>query len=69
LKRASRGPGASERPAFFKYGLSWQINPTVLGEMLNHPDPSRANRVMKAMLQMKKIEIEDLEKAYAGATV
>ena len=52
-----------------KYGLSWQINPTVLGEMLNDPDPSRANRVMKAMLMMKKIEIEALEKAYAGVTV
>jgi predicted 3-demethylubiquinone-9 3-methyltransferase (glyoxalase superfamily) len=52
-----------------KYGLSWQVNPTVLGEMLSDPDASKANRVMKAMLQMKKIEIEDLERAYAGAGV
>jgi predicted 3-demethylubiquinone-9 3-methyltransferase (glyoxalase superfamily) len=47
-----------------KYGLSWQINPTVLGEMLNDPDPEKANRVMKAMLEMKKIDIAGLKKAY-----
>ena len=52
-----------------RYGLSWQINPTVLGQMLSDPDRSKANRVMKAMLAMKKIEIEDLEKAYAGVGV
>jgi predicted 3-demethylubiquinone-9 3-methyltransferase (glyoxalase superfamily) len=49
-----------------RYGLSWQINPTVLGEMLADPDPARANRVMKAMLRMSKIDIEALKKAYAG---
>ncbi len=47
-----------------KYGLSWQINPSVLGEMLNDPDPVRSNRVMQAMLQMKKINIERLKQAY-----
>src|ERR1051326_4743879 len=47
-----------------KYGLSWQINPTVLGQMLVGPDPDRANRVMRAMLQMQKIVIADLEAAY-----
>jgi predicted 3-demethylubiquinone-9 3-methyltransferase (glyoxalase superfamily) len=47
-----------------KYGVSWQIVPTVLGEMLSDPDPARSQRVMKAMLQMKKIEIEGLKKAY-----
>jgi predicted 3-demethylubiquinone-9 3-methyltransferase (glyoxalase superfamily) len=47
-----------------KFGLSWQIVPTRLDEMLQDEDPERANRVMKAMLQMGKIEIEDLEKAY-----
>jgi predicted 3-demethylubiquinone-9 3-methyltransferase (glyoxalase superfamily) len=52
-----------------RYGLSWQINPTVLGQMLSDPDRSKASRVMKAMLGMKKIEIEDLEKAYAGVGV
>jgi len=47
-----------------KYGLSWQINPTVLGEMLNDPDPEKAQRVMAAMLQMKKIDIKGLKQAY-----
>jgi predicted 3-demethylubiquinone-9 3-methyltransferase (glyoxalase superfamily) len=47
-----------------KYGLSWQINPTVLGEMLGDPDPKRAKRVMEAMLKMKKIDIARLKQAY-----
>jgi predicted 3-demethylubiquinone-9 3-methyltransferase (glyoxalase superfamily) len=47
-----------------KYGLSWQIVPTVLVEMLNDPDPSKSKRVMEAMLQMKKIDIVGLQKAY-----
>ena len=49
-----------------KYGLSWQIIPSVLGKMLQDKDAEKANRVMKAMLQMKKIDIEKLKKAYAG---
>src|SRR3954469_17233631 len=36
-----------------KYGLSWQVNPTILGEMLADPDPKKAGRVMEAMLKMK----------------
>src|SRR5690349_5618230 len=48
-----------------KFGLSWQINPTVLGEMLADKDPKKAGRVMAAMLKMKKIDIETLKKAYA----
>ncbi len=47
-----------------RYGLSWQINPTVLGEMLSDRDPRRSRRVMEAMLKMKKIDIADLKKAY-----
>ncbi len=47
-----------------KYGLSWQIVPTILGEMLSDPDPKKAERVMKAMLQMKKIDIKSLKQAY-----
>ena len=47
-----------------KYGLSWQIVPTVLGDMLTDPDPKKAERVMKAMLQMKKIDIKGLKQAY-----
>lgn len=46
-----------------KYGLSWQINPTVLGELLNDPDPGKSKRVMEAMLKMKKIDIAGLRKA------
>jgi len=49
-----------------KYGLSWQIVPTILGEMLSDPDPAKSQRVMEAMLQMKKIDIASLKKAYAG---
>jgi len=49
-----------------KYGLSWQINPTVLGEMLSDPDPQKSKRVMEAMLKMKKIEIGELNRAYEG---
>ncbi len=50
-----------------KYGLSWQINPAILGEMLSDPDPQKSGRVMEAMLQMKKIDIEKLKRAYAGS--
>lgn len=46
-----------------KYGVSWQIVPTVLTEMLNDPDPEKAGRVMSAMLQMKKINIKALKEA------
>jgi predicted 3-demethylubiquinone-9 3-methyltransferase (glyoxalase superfamily) len=47
-----------------KYGLSWQIVPTRLGELLQDEDPEKATRVMTAMLQMGKIEIQGLEEAY-----
>jgi predicted 3-demethylubiquinone-9 3-methyltransferase (glyoxalase superfamily) len=46
-----------------KYGLSWQIVPKVLNELLKDKDAQKAERVMKAMLKMKKIVIADLEKA------
>jgi predicted 3-demethylubiquinone-9 3-methyltransferase (glyoxalase superfamily) len=49
-----------------RYGLSWQINPTVLGEMLSDPDPARSKRVMEAMLKMEKMDIAALEHAYRG---
>ena len=49
-----------------QYGLSWQVVPTVLPEMLNDPDPAKAGRAMKAMLQMKKFDIDELKRAYAG---
>ena len=47
-----------------KYGVSWQIVPTVLDEMLQDKDAQRSQRVMKAMLQMKKLDIARLEEAY-----
>ena len=47
-----------------KYGVSWQVVPTVLIDMLHDKDAARAQRVMKAMLQMKKIDIPRLEEAY-----
>jgi predicted 3-demethylubiquinone-9 3-methyltransferase (glyoxalase superfamily) len=47
-----------------KYGLSWQIVPTVLAEMLQDKDAEKSERVMKAMLQMKKLDIQGLKQAY-----
>lgn len=47
-----------------KYGLSWQIIPTVLGELLGDPDRARAGKVMEAMLGMNKIDIQALKRAY-----
>jgi predicted 3-demethylubiquinone-9 3-methyltransferase (glyoxalase superfamily) len=49
-----------------KYGLSWQIVPRVLIEMIGDKDPQKAQRVMEAMLQMKKIDIATLQRAYDG---
>ena len=61
--------GGAELPCGWlkdKYGLSWQINPTVLGKMLNDRDPKKSKRVMEAMLEMRKIDIEGLKQAYEG---
>ena len=49
-----------------KYGVSWQIVPGVLVEMITDPDSAKSQRVMGAMLQMKKIDIDGLRRAYAG---
>jgi len=49
-----------------KFGVSWQVVPTVLIEMLNDKDPEKSEHVMKAMLQMQKIDIKKLNDAYAG---
>ena len=49
-----------------RYGLSWQITPAVLFELLADPDPGKSKRVMEAMLQMGKLEIEPLRRAYEG---
>lgn len=48
-----------------KYGVSWQIIPTILGQYLGDKDPAKAGRVMQAMLQMVKIDIQALTDAYA----
>jgi predicted 3-demethylubiquinone-9 3-methyltransferase (glyoxalase superfamily) len=47
-----------------KYGLSWQVVPTILGKLMQDKDPEKSGRVMKAMLQMKKIDIAGLQRAY-----
>jgi predicted 3-demethylubiquinone-9 3-methyltransferase (glyoxalase superfamily) len=49
-----------------KYGASWQVIPNVLLQMLANPDSKKSQRVMKSMLQMKKIDIEELKRAYDG---
>ena len=47
-----------------KYGLSWQIIPTILSKLMGDKNPKKANAVMQAMLQMKKIDIKGLQQAY-----
>jgi predicted 3-demethylubiquinone-9 3-methyltransferase (glyoxalase superfamily) len=60
--------GAVERCGWLKdrYGVSWQIVPRVLPELLGDPDPVKAQRVMQAMLQMVKLDIAKLKAAHAG---
>ncbi len=49
-----------------RFGVSWQVVPTGMVEMLNHPDREKADRAMEAMLQMKKLDLAALEEAFAG---
>ena len=49
-----------------KYGVSWQVVPTVLLEMINDPDSEQSQRAMEAMLKMKKIDIDTLKRTFAG---
>jgi predicted 3-demethylubiquinone-9 3-methyltransferase (glyoxalase superfamily) len=60
--------GSKERCGWLKdrYGLSWQIVPSVLGKLLGDPDPEKAKRVVAAMLQMTKLDIAGLERAREG---
>ncbi len=61
--------GGSEGPCGWlkdKFGLSWQIVPTILGKLMTDKDPARSNRVLQALMQMKKLDIAALKKAYAG---
>ena len=50
-----------------KFGLSWQVVPTILYELISDPDKEKSQRVMAAMLKMRKIEVDELEKAAAEA--
>jgi predicted 3-demethylubiquinone-9 3-methyltransferase (glyoxalase superfamily) len=50
-----------------KYGVSWQIVPTILNELIRDPDPERAQRAMKAMLGMKKLDVAELKRAADSA--
>jgi len=61
--------GGSEQPCGWlqdKFGLSWQIIPTELPELLTDPDPKKAARAMQAMLGMQKIDVAALRRAHAG---
>ena len=51
-----------------RYGLSWQVNPAILGELLAGPDAKKAKRVMEAMLRMKKVDIAALKAAAEAAS-
>ncbi len=51
-----------------KYGLSWQVVPTGMVEMLNDPDQEKSDRAMEAMLKMKKLDIAELKRAFEGET-
>jgi len=67
-KRLTADGGEASRCGWLKdkYGLSWQIIPKALGRLLQDKDSAKASRVMQAMLKMSKIEIKELERAYAG---
>ncbi len=60
--------GAIEQCGWLKdrYGVSWQIVPAILGEMMKDKDPARGRRVAEAMLQMVKLDIAGLQRAYEG---
>lgn len=49
-----------------KFGLSWQVVPAVIGDMMTDPDPGKRERVMNAVLQMKKINLAEVQKAFEG---
>jgi predicted 3-demethylubiquinone-9 3-methyltransferase (glyoxalase superfamily) len=49
-----------------EFGLSWQVVPTILSELIADPDPAKSGRAMQAMLKMKKLDIAELKRAHAG---
>jgi predicted 3-demethylubiquinone-9 3-methyltransferase (glyoxalase superfamily) len=50
-----------------KYGLSWQVVPSILGELVGDPDPQKSKRVIEAMFRMKKIDIDALKRGYESS--
>ena len=67
-KLSERGDETAQQCGWLKdrYGVSWQVVPVILNELLADPDPEKSRRVMKAMLQMKKIDVEGLMRAAEG---
>ncbi len=67
-EKLSEGGGEKSRCGWVKdkFGLWWQVTPTVLTKLMGDPDPQKAKRVMEAMLKMDKIEIEPIKRAYSG---
>jgi predicted 3-demethylubiquinone-9 3-methyltransferase (glyoxalase superfamily) len=67
-EKLSEGGGQQEQCGWLKdkFGVSWQIVPSILAEMIHDKDANKSERAMKAFLQMKKLDIQDLKKAYAG---
>ena len=49
-----------------RFGVSWQVTPTLLGKLLQDPDPVKSNRVLQAMLKMRKLDVKALQAAYDG---
>ena len=67
-EKLSEEGGEQEQCGWLKdrFGVSWQIVPSVLGEMIQDKDAEKSEKVVKALIQMKKIDIQSLQKAYAG---
>ena len=68
MEKALRGRGEKDQCGWLKdkFGVSWQIVPNELGEMLQDKDANKSERVMEALLQMKKIDVQGLRIAYEG---
>lgn len=49
-----------------KFGLSWQVVPAIIGELMTDPNTAKSERVMKAVMQMKKIDLAEIKRAYNG---
>jgi predicted 3-demethylubiquinone-9 3-methyltransferase (glyoxalase superfamily) len=67
-KLSSEGDEKAQQCGWLKdrFGVSWQVVPRVLPEMLMDPDPAKSERTMTALLQMKKLDIAELKRAYDG---